>query len=113
MSERETTTITTPGGHTVVLKAYLTGREALDLKEMTYSALKLNMHDVQSGKVDVGDISGQFLIEQEKKAFGILLVSVDSETNAPLEALLQLPASEYAAVKAEIDKITNPTTPAK
>jgi hypothetical protein len=109
--ERETTTIMTPGGHAVVLKAYLTGREANELKAVMFSALKMNMEDAQSGKVNIGDVPGTFLVEQEQKAMSLLLVSLDGSTDNTLERLLDLPSTEYDAVKAEVDKITNPTTP--
>jgi hypothetical protein len=110
---RETKTFQTPGGHAVVLNAYLTGREANDIKSVMYGSLKLNMEDVQSGKVNLSDIPGSFLVEQERKALGILLVSIDGDTNGPVEKLLDLPSTEYEAVVKEINKIQNPTTPEK
>jgi len=110
MTERETKTITTPGGHSVVLKAYLTGREANELKSVMFSALKMNMEDAQSGKVNIGDVPGTFLVDQEQKAMSLLLVSFDGSAENALERLLDLPSAEYDAVKAEVDKITNPTS---
>src|SRR5258708_39274410 len=98
MSERETKTITTPGGHTVVLRTYLTGREANDLKSVMFSALKMNMEDAQSGKVNVSDVPGTFLVEQERKALGFLVVSLDGDNTAPVDKLLDLPSPEYEAV---------------
>src|SRR3979490_989452 len=111
MSDRQTTTITTPGGHTVVLNAYLTGREASELKSVMFSALKMNMEDAQSGKVNVSDVPGTFLVEQEHKALGFLVVSVDGSTEAPVDKLLDLPSTEYEAVVKEVNTIQNPTTP--
>jgi hypothetical protein len=111
--ERETKEITTRAGHKVVLRTYLTGREANELKSVMFSALKMNMEDAQSGKVNVNDVPGTFLIEQEKKALGFLLVSIDGETNAPIDKLLDLPAPQYEAVIKEVNQIQNPTTPEK
>src|SRR5882762_3686656 len=113
MSERETKEITTPGDHKVVLRTYLTGREANELKAVMFSALKMNMEDAQSGKVNVSDVPGTFLVEQETKALGYLLVSVDGDTTAPVEKLLDLPSAEYEAVIKEVNAIQNPTTPTK
>jgi len=113
MSERETREFATPAGHKVVLRTYLTGREANELKSVMYSALKMNMADAQGGKVNVSDVPGTFLIEQEKKALSFLLVSVDGETHEPVERLLELPSSEYEAVVKEVNQIQNPTTPQK
>jgi hypothetical protein len=113
MPDRETREFTTPSGHKVVLRTYLTGREATELKSVMFSALKMNMEDAQSGKVNVSDVPGTFLVEQERKALGFLLVSVDGETNAPVDKLLDLPAPEYEAVVKEVNNIQNPTTPEK
>src|SRR5262249_2098161 len=98
MAERETREITTPGGHKVVLRAYLTGREANELKSVIFSALTMNIEDAQNGKVNVSDVPGTFLVEQEKKALSFLLVSIDGDTTAPIDKLLDLPALEYEAV---------------
>lgn len=111
MADRETREFITPAGRTVILRTYLTGREANELKSVMYSALKMNMEDAQSGKVNVSDVPGTFLVEQEHKALVFLVVSVDGDTTAPVDKLLDLPASEYDAVKKEIDLIQNPTTP--
>jgi hypothetical protein len=113
MPERETKTITTPAGHTVVLRTYLTGREANELKAVMFTALKMNIEDAQSGKVNIGDVPGTFLVEQERRAFEILLVSIDGNTTAPIDVLLDLPSTEYEAVVKEVNMIQNPTTPEK
>lgn len=113
MSERETTTITTPGGHKVVLNAYLTGRESRDIKDVLFGAIKMSMADAQSGKVELGDVSAAFLADQEKAAIGYLLISIDDITDKALDTLLDLPSTEYDAVVAQVNKITNPTMPEK
>jgi hypothetical protein len=51
MSERETKEFIAPSGHSVVLRTYLTGREANEIKAAMFSSLKMNMDDAQSGKV--------------------------------------------------------------
>jgi hypothetical protein len=73
----------------------------------------MNMEDAQSGKVNVSDVPGTFLVEQERKALDILIVSIDSETASPVDKLLDLPASEYDAVVKEVNTIQNPETPEK
>lgn len=113
MADRETREFTTPGGHTAVLKTYLTGREANELKSVLYGALKMSMGDAQSGNAHMGAISGDFLLEQERKAVSLVLASFDGSAENPLERLLDLPQTEYDAVKAEVDKITNPTNPVR
>ena len=113
MAERETKEFTTPAGHKVVLRTYLTGREANELKAVMFSALKMNMEDAQSGKVNVIDVPGTFLVDQERKALGFLVVSVDGDATAPVDKLLDLPSAEYEAVVKEVNAIQNPTTPEK
>jgi hypothetical protein len=110
---RETREFVTPAGHTVVLNAYLTGREAQTLKAIMFSALKVNMDDAQSGKVGLGEMPSGFLVEQEKAALGFLIVSFDRDITNPIAALLDLPSTEYDAVLKEINKIQNPTTPVR
>src|SRR5438105_15938549 len=108
---RDTREFTTPGGHKVILNAYLTGREAQELKSIMFSSLKMNMDDVQNSKIGIGDMPSGFLIEQEKKALSYLLVSIDGDVSAPIDTLLDLPSTEYNAVVFEINKIQNPTKP--
>jgi hypothetical protein len=113
MNERQTKAIITPDGRTVVLNAYLTGREAQELKSVMFSALKMNMDDAQNGRIGIGDIPSAFLVEQEKKALAFLLVSIDGNGSEPVDHLLDLPSTEYDAVVNEINKIQNPTKPEK
>jgi hypothetical protein len=113
MTERETREFVTPAGRTIVLRTYLTGREASDIKSAMLSALKMNMEDAQSGRVNVNDVPGTFLVEQERKALGYLVVSVDGDTATPVDKLLDLPSTEYDAVVREVNAIQNPTTPEK
>ena len=42
-----------------------------------------------------------------------VLVSVNGDKENPVEKLLDLPASEYEAALAEIERIKNPTSPEK
>lgn len=110
---RTTQDFTTPAGHKVVLNAYLTGREAQDLKSIMFASLKVNMDDAQTGKVSVGDVPSSFLVDQERKALAYLVVSIDGDVTEPVSKLLDLPSTEYDAVLKEINKIQNPTTPEK
>src|SRR3954467_15193047 len=104
---RETKEFTTPGGRKIVLNAYLTGREATQLKEVMYASLKISSADIQSGAINLTDIPASFLVEQERKALAFLLLSVDGAIDAPVDKLLDLPSSEYDAVVQEINKIQN------
>jgi hypothetical protein len=50
-------------------------------------------------------------VEQERKALGYLVVSVDDDSSAPVDKLLDLPAPEYEAVVKEVNQIQNPSSP--
>ena len=97
----------------MVLRTYLTGREATELKSVMYSAVKMNMADAQSGKVNVSNVSGAFMVEQERKALDLLVVSLDDDIASPVDRLLDLPSTELEAVVKECNSIQNPTTPEK
>jgi hypothetical protein len=70
----------------------------------------MNMEDAQSGKVNIGDVPGTFIVEQEKEALAFFLVSIDDDISAPIDKLLDLPAAEYEAVVKEVNAIQNPTS---
>ena len=111
--DRETKILTTPGGHKVVVRTYLTGRESNELKSLMFSALKIKMDDAATGAVNVPELPGTFLLEQEQKALGMIIVSVDDETSGVVEKMLDWPQSEYKFVVDEVNKITNPSQPVK
>lgn len=114
MAERETKEIITPGGRKIVLRSYLTGREANELKTVLFADLKLNVEDVQAGKIVIDSIPASFLVKQEEKAIELLVVSVDGiAQNAAQIVLDEFADSEYQAVVTEINAIRNPTMPAK
>lgn len=114
--ERETKAFTTPGGHSFLLKSYLSGREAKQIEAVMYAAVKMDPENVMQlpdgrTKVKINEVSADFVVDQEKKLVELLLVTLDGEAENAIDRLLDLPAAEYEAVKAEVDKITNPTTP--
>jgi hypothetical protein len=110
--ERQTKEIRLSGGHVVIFKTYLTGREANEIRSVILGTMKMNI-GTDASKVDMSGLSGAFVLEQEHKALGYLLVSLDGDTNAPIDKLLELPSDIYNEVIAEVNKITNPTTPEK
>lgn len=108
MNERETKTITTPSGHSVVLRTYLTGREVASIKSELLKGMKMSV-DPSGGTPQIGDLTGEFILAQERKTLEYLVVSVDGVTDNPIEALLDLPGPDYEAILAETNNITNPT----
>jgi len=87
--EREQKTLTTSGGHTVVIKAYLTGKENNELKAALFKGV---------GAVEAGEKPKMPLenaIGYERKQIESLVVSFDGSTEAPVDALENLPSGEY------------------
>lgn len=108
---RETKELKTPGGHTIVINAYLTGREKSALDGAITAALKVTPPADPSERAKMSEVSGAFYAEVEQKMMAYMVVSVDGEMIAPLDKLLDLPSAEYDFVKKEVDGIVNPTTP--
>ena len=104
--ERETTKFKTPGGHEVILKTYLTAREANQLKQVLYASINMSMTDLASGKTEIKDIPATSLLEQEREALKTVIVSLDGSQDNVAERLLDLPSDEYDAVVAEVNKVT-------
>jgi hypothetical protein len=114
MIERENKAFVTPGSHTVVLRTYLSGREARILNEIMYEILKINPADPSGNKAaSLSEIPMAFMIPQQQKMLEFLVVSVDGKTENPVSLLEELPESEYNAVLAECTRIRVPLVPAK
>ncbi len=91
MNDRETKEFTSPGGHKVVLKTYLTAREftpIVDDKDLTNSA-KTQRFAVAS------------------------IVSLDGETEGIGDKLLDLPLAEYTAIVKEVGGLITDLTAEK
>lgn len=101
--ERETKSFTTPGGHVILIKTYLTGREANSIKEDLFKNMKLD----QKGDVKETEITGDFILKQEMKLISTLVVSVNGDTNAYVEKLLDLKNEDYQSVIKEVNLIYN------
>ncbi len=106
--ERPTTEIVTSGGTKAVIKTYLTARESNQLKEVLYANLKVSMTDLATGKTAVQDIPASVLLEQERKALELLIVSLNDSKENLADRILDLPSSEYDAIIAEVNKIARP-----
>lgn len=114
---REQKTVQTPGGHEVVLNAYLTGRETREISSVINSHMKMGFEgELVPGErpmTVVRDFTGEFIAEQERKVLDFLIVSVNGSTENPVEKLLDLPAADFQFVKGEAEKISNPSTPGR
>ncbi len=99
---RETKTIETSKGTKLVLNTYVTGREANVIKTELLKKAKING---ETGVVDNSGISGDFILEQERKLLEAIVVSINESKEAIVEKLLDLPNGEYQEVVAAVNEI--------
>lgn len=100
---RETKKITTPNGTEVVIKTWISAGEANTVKEQMLKGMKI---DASTGKQSA-EITGDFLLTQEKTLLGVLVVSVNEDTNEVVEKLLAGKNEDYQFVISELNKIYN------
>lgn len=97
--ERETKQLTTTGGHIVVFKSYLTGKENNEIKGELFKGVMTSGDSGEKPKLPLSNV-----IPFERKQLEALVVSFDSVTEGALDALEALPSAEYDAAVAEIKK---------
>lgn len=108
--QRETKTFVTPSGKEVVIKTYLTGREANSVKEALLKEMKMDASTGQS----TNEVTGVFMIEQEKKLIQAMIVSLEGKTENLLDLVLDLKNEDYSAIVKEINSTYNTNlTPVK
>jgi hypothetical protein len=105
---RPTKDVITPSGTKATIKTYLTARESNQLKQVLYADIKMTMTDIGSGKTEVKDVPATVLLDQERKALEMVIVSLNSSAENIAERLLDLPSTEYDALVAEVNLITRP-----
>jgi hypothetical protein len=97
--ERETKQITTTGGHVVVFKSYLSGRENSEIKTELFKGVVTSGDKNEKPKIPLSNI-----IPYERKQIEALIVSFDGVTENALEAFENLQSTEYDAAVLEIKK---------
>lgn len=103
MGERETKEIKA-GNHTIVVKTYLTAREANALKALIQSKIGYTIEDgIQTQKLN---LDGTYLMEQELKALELVVVSLDGKTENVLELIQDLPADQYQKIVNGVNAVT-------
>lgn len=103
--ERETKEIITPvDKHKVVLKAYITGREKRDMKNIYFKGVEFEMDGVKtkSNKMDMQKMTEN----AENKTIEVIVVSVNGKPEV-VNAILDMKSKDFDFVIAEINEITN------
>lgn len=94
MSERSTIEFKTTGGRVVVLREYITGEENWAIRQIYIRGMKAGAKDEDTTSFDA-----------EKKAFEIVVVSVDGHTENIADTVIKLPLSEYREVAEQVTPI--------
>ena len=94
--ERPTKEITTPGGHKVTVKEYLTAREVNGVLKSLFQD-----QSVSAGSSDP-KLSLLVGIERNIKLVEIAVISLDGSTENLPDRLQDLPSSEYTAILSEV-----------
>lgn len=116
-TERETKTITTPGGHTVELKSYITGREQRAINDVFLSGAKLG---VTGGEAQVQGMELSLMSKAEDMTLKTVVISLDGHKDGDsvdngeggtrifnlLDELLDLPGKDFTFVVEAINEVT-------
>lgn len=94
-TERETKELKTSRGHTIVYKAYCTGREFNEIEQVYLTGAKVNMIGKE---VHVDSFSPTIQQDADKKAIETLVVSLDGQAASVVDRVLDLPHDEYLEV---------------
>jgi len=107
--DRETKIVTSPSGHKVELKTYITGRELEAIENVLYNGIKTSaiIDNELNKKASVKLDTENFLIEQTHKTIEMVIVSIDEQKENIVERTLDLKKDDYIFIIAEIEKVTN------
>jgi hypothetical protein len=98
-ASRETKEISTPGGHTAVVKTYLTAREVNNVLTELFKSQDVSSDEAANGKAKISLIVG---IQRNVKLVEAAVVSLDGSAENLSDRLQDLPASEYTAILNEV-----------
>src|SRR2546430_1301958 len=100
--ERTKKEITTSGGHVVVMRDYITGREMRQVQDVFLKKMEIK------SATDISSFNGSVASEAQDVALGIILVSFDGKTEGVVDAVLNLPAHETQEVLDAVNAVTEP-----
>ena len=104
-NKRETVSLTTTNGHVVVLKSFLTGREANAIKQVVFSKMTYSGTPGEATKPIA--FTGELVLEQELANIDATVISVDDNTAPKASDLVQdLPVADYQEVVDKANELT-------
>lgn len=102
-TKRETAELKTKGGHVIVHKTYLTGREFNEIQAVLMKDIKI---DAIGATPTVQGFNASAIEESNKKMLELLVVSVDGKTENVADTILDLPYQETQEVVDALDAIS-------
>ena len=103
--DRETKEFITPvAKQKVIIKAWLTGREKRELRDIMLKGVNFSVKG-DSFETDETD-AGEAIKKAEDKAITTVVVSIDGKKEGILNAILDMKGDDYDFVLNEVDKVT-------
>lgn len=102
--ERETKTITTPSGHTVVHYSYATGREARIIEGKYMNMVKVGMKP--DGTPEFKELNTNASFEAEQELLRLLVISVNDSKENVVDTLLDMKQEDYEFVVSAVNEVT-------
>src|SRR4051794_17712160 len=98
-TERPTVTIKTPGGFSVELKSYITGREHSQIQDVFLKRMEIRslQQKGENSSAEVSGLQGSAATEAEALTIKLLVVSLDGTTEDVHNRVLDLPLADYNA----------------
>lgn len=103
--------VKTKGGHEVVIKEYITGRESRAISDVFLAGVKVTVGE--DGKPKTEGIDAGISSVAQDKSIEVLVVSVDGKTDDVLASVLDLPKADFDEVISALDKVQNGMTAEK
>lgn len=100
---RPTKEFTTKGGHVIVHKTYLTGREMNEIQKVMLKDVRMEMKGKEQ---NVSGFNATNITELNNKTIELMVVSVDGIKENAIDLILDLPNSDYTEVIQKIEEVT-------
>ena len=108
-NDREVVVLTTTGGHEVVFKSYLTGREANQVKQVIFSKMSYSATPGEQAKPV--SFTGELILEQELANIEATVVGVDKKSDNIRDLVQDLPNADYQEVVEKANELTKDLFP--
>ena len=109
MLEREYKEIVTPiGGSKVRLKAWLTGRERRDVRNILFENVNLSSETMnEEGVKPKYEVNASIIQKMQDKAFESVIADIDGNTEDIVNRVLNMHEKDYDFIVSEINKVTD------